>query len=117
MAYDEVLAARMRKVLDASGGAEEVAMMGGLCFLRGGNMACGVSGDRVMVRLGPEGAAAAMTDPDVGPLNIGGARSPRAFVTVAASALRDDAVLEAWIARGLAFADGLPAKPPRQRRK
>ena len=117
MAYDKALAARMRKVLDASGGAEEVAMMGRLCFLRGGNMACGVSGDRMMVRLGPEGAAAAMIDPDVGPLNIGGGRSPKAFVTIAAGALRDDAALEAWITRGVVFADSLPAKKPRQRRK
>lgn len=117
MTYDRALAARIRKVLAEAGGAEEIAMMGGLCFLRAGHMACGVSGDRMMVRLGPEGAAAALTDPDVGPLNIGGGRSPKAFVTIAAKALQDDDALAAWVARGLAFANSLPAKKPRQRRK
>ncbi|WBU60058.1 TfoX/Sxy family protein [Paracoccus albus] len=110
MAYDKALAERARNVLAALGGAEEISMMGGLCFLRGGNMACGVNGDRLMVRLGAEGAAAAMNDPDVGPLNIGGGRSPKAFVTVSPAGTADDAALEMWISRGVSFADSLPAK-------
>lgn len=110
MAYDKTLADRVRTILATKGGAGEIAMMGGLCFLRDGKMACGVAGERLMVRLGQDGAAAAMTDPDVGPLNIGGGRTPRAFVTIAARALTDPALLEAWVARGVAFADSLPAR-------
>lgn len=110
MAYDQTLAARVRKLLETMGGATELSMMGALCFLRGGNMACGVSGDRLMVRLGAEAASDALHDPDVSPLSIGGGRSPRAFVTVAPRGIADEKALAAWVARGLAFADSLPAK-------
>lgn len=110
MSYDHALADRVRTQLAGMGGAQEMPMMGVLCFLRGGNMACGVTGDRLMVRLGKEGASAATIDPDVGPLRIGGGRSPAAFVTVAPAGVADDAALEAWIARAIAFADSLPAK-------
>lgn len=116
MAYDEALAGRVRAVLDGMGGASEVKMMGGLCFMRGGHMACGVSGDRLMVRLGPHAAAKAVTAPGVAFLEVGPGRIADAFVTVAPDSLTD-AVLTEWIARGLAFAASLPAKTLGQRRK
>lgn len=110
MAYDEKLATRIRKVIATMGGAAELKMMGGLCFMRGGNMSCGVIGDRLMVRLGQEGAADALNDPDVSPMEIGGGRTPKAFVTVSPRGLKQDEALAVWVARGIAFADSLPIK-------
>ncbi len=115
MAYDWLLAARVRVALEGMGGAAEQPMMGALCFLRRGHICCGVTGDRLMVRLGAEAAATALQDPQVMPLGIGGGRAPKSFVTIAPEAVPDDARLAEWIARGVAFADGLPDKP--QRRK
>ncbi|SDD44887.1 TfoX N-terminal domain-containing protein [Paracoccus isoporae] len=90
-------------------------MMGGLFFLRGGNMACGVTGGRLMVRLGKAGAAEALTAPEVEPLEIGGGRTADAFVTIDPAAIAEETALKGWVARGVAFADALPAKA--QRRK
>lgn len=110
MAYDEKLADRIRDALSGMGGADELKMMGGLCFMRGGNMACGVIGDRLMVRLGKDGAAEAMNDPHVAPMDIGGGRAPKAFVTIAPDGIGDEAALAFWVTRGVAFADSLPVK-------
>ena len=42
MAFDEELAARMRKALGKRSGLTEKKMFGGLAFLLSGNMCCGV---------------------------------------------------------------------------
>jgi TfoX/Sxy family transcriptional regulator of competence genes len=54
MAYDEVLAQRVREQLAAEAPVTEKAMFGGLAFLLDGNMAVGLSGSELMVRVGPE---------------------------------------------------------------
>ena len=60
MAYDEEVAARVRKALARRKGISEGEMFGGLAFLLNGNMCCGVQADFLMLRLGNEGAAAAL---------------------------------------------------------
>ena len=54
MAYDEGLAQRVRARLAAEDGLTEKAMFGGLAFLLAGNMAVGISGDELMVRVGSD---------------------------------------------------------------
>ena len=56
MAYDEDLAERVRAVLPAGAAVAERQMFGGLAFMLGGHMFCGVMKDTLMVRLGPDGA-------------------------------------------------------------
>ena len=63
MAYDEDLAERVRAVLPAGGAVTERQMFGGLAFILGGHMLCGVVKDTLMVRLGPDGAARARDRP------------------------------------------------------
>jgi hypothetical protein len=43
MAYDEKLAARVRRLLSARNDATERAMFGGLTFMVAGHMCCGVN--------------------------------------------------------------------------
>jgi TfoX/Sxy family transcriptional regulator of competence genes len=50
MAHDEELARRVRDLLDSRADVDERSMFGGICFLVGGNIACGVRGDQLMVR-------------------------------------------------------------------
>lgn len=115
MAYDQRLASRVREIIEEMGGATEMSMMGAYCFLRGGNMACGVTGERLMVRLGKPAAAKAISAPEIEPLHIGGGRTADAFVTIDPASVAEDAALRSWVLRGLAFADTLPAKPQRRR--
>ena len=44
MAYDERLAARVRALLASRSDVSERKMFGGLTFMVGGNMCCGVTG-------------------------------------------------------------------------
>jgi hypothetical protein len=53
MAYDEGLAHRVREALAERTDLTEKKMFGGLCFLLGGNMCCGIVGHELMLRVGP----------------------------------------------------------------
>jgi TfoX/Sxy family transcriptional regulator of competence genes len=72
VAYDEDLAERVRAVLPA-GAVTERQMFGGLAFMLGGHMFCGVVKDTLMVRLGPDGADRALDRPHVRPMDSPGA--------------------------------------------
>ncbi|MBT2478488.1 TfoX/Sxy family protein [Streptomyces sp. ISL-94] len=109
MAYDEGLAERIRARLGADPAVTEKRMFGGLAFLHEGNMAVGVIGDELMVRVGPDAADAALARPGARPFDFTG-RPMRGWVVVAASALSEDADLDDWIDQGHAFAAGLPPK-------
>ena len=56
MAYDEELASRVRRVLAGWENVTEKKMFGGLAFLLGDHMCCGIVDDRLMLRLGREGS-------------------------------------------------------------
>jgi hypothetical protein len=60
MAYDEGLATRVRDVIGGQPGLAEKKMFGGLAFLLYGNMACGVRGDDLIVRVAADAADAAL---------------------------------------------------------
>jgi TfoX/Sxy family transcriptional regulator of competence genes len=109
MAFDEGLAERIRTLLAPQTGAHERKMFGGLCFLFDGNMACGIVGDELMVRVGPASWADALTQPHAREMDFTG-RSMRGMVYVGADGIAEDADLAAWVERGLAFARSLPAK-------
>lgn len=110
MAYDEGLADRVRRQLDAQHGAfEEKKMFGGVCFLVGGNMACGIVRDTLMVRVGKDAYDDALSQPHAREMDFTG-RVLRGLVYVDPEGLDDEDALDDWVARGLAFAGSLPKK-------
>lgn len=109
MAYDEDLADRVRAVLPAGEAVTERQMFGGLAFMLGGHMFCGVVRDSLMVRLGPEGAGRALDQPHVRPMDFTG-RPMRGMVFVDPGGLQGDA-LRQWVDVGAGYARGLPPKP------
>ncbi len=84
-------------------------MFGGLAFMCHGNMACGVIGSELMVRVGVNGWADALTRPHTREMDFTG-RSMKGMVYVEPDGYASDEDLTAWIERGLAFARSLPAK-------
>ena len=54
MAFDEGLAQRVRELIMDVAEFSEKKMFGGICFMVDGNMACGVIGYDVIVRVGPQ---------------------------------------------------------------
>ncbi len=113
MAYDQATAARVRKILSGRRGVTEKAMMGGLSFMVGGNMACSVSGrGGMLIRVGPDGMDAALAEPHVEPALIGG-KMMTGFVRVRPEGYRTDAALTKWVQRGVGIAVTLRNKGAR----
>jgi TfoX/Sxy family transcriptional regulator of competence genes len=109
MAYDEDVANRVREALAGQSAVTERKMFGGLAFMVGGHMCCGVLGEELMVRVGPEQYEAALALPHARPMDFTGKRM-RGMIFVAADGARDDAALTAWVGRGLAYVTSLPPK-------
>ncbi|MEX2158454.1 MAG: TfoX/Sxy family protein [Dehalococcoidia bacterium] len=109
MAYDEMLAQRVRALLAKKGGVTERKMFGGIAFMVGGNMCVGVVKDDLMVRVGPDGHDDALAQPGARPMDFTG-RPMRGMVFVGPRGYRTGAGLSAWVQRGVAFAKTLPAK-------
>jgi TfoX/Sxy family transcriptional regulator of competence genes len=116
MAFDESLAARVRSVLATRRDTDERRMFGGIAFLHGGHMIAGVQGDSLVLRLGPEGAARALSRAHTRPMDFTG-KPLASMVYVDPPGLRRDADLRSWIERALDFARELPAKQPAQRNR
>ena len=108
MAYDEDLASRVRAVLPPAEAVTERQMFGGLAFMLGGHMFCGVVSDTLMVRLGPHGADRALNLPHVRPMDFTG-RPMKGMVFVEPAGLHGAALRE-WVAVAAAFARGLPPR-------
>ena len=60
MPFDETLAGRLRDALARKKNIEERKMFGCICFLLNGNALTGVWKDRLIARIGPDEAEAAM---------------------------------------------------------
>ena len=109
MAYDEALAERVRSLVTARSEVTERKMFGGITWMLGGNMACGVMGEDLCVKLSVEDAERALTEPGTRPFEMSG-RPAKAFVVVAGSAVAEDAELARWVDAGADHAASLPRK-------
>ena len=109
MAYDEDLADRVRALLAGRSSVREQKMFGGLAFMLDGNMACGILGGELVVRVGRENLHYALSQPASRPFDMTG-RPMRNFVYVAAEGLATDEGLAHWAGQGIAYAESLPPK-------
>jgi len=110
VAYDEALASRIRGLLDARGDVDEKQMFGGVGYLIAGNMACGVSGQDLIVRVAKEDSDA-LIQSEAGARRFDMTGRPmRGWILVAPEATAADADLERWVRRGEEFAASLPPK-------
>ena len=109
MAFDQRLAERVSGVLEDVPDVREQQMFGGIAFIVGGHMACGIVGDELMLRLGEEGADAALDQPHVRPMDFTG-RPMSTMVFVQPAGIETDGELAGWIARALAYVQTLPPK-------
>ena len=110
MAYDEALADRVRELLAPESRVTEQRMFGGLAFLIRGNMAVAVSREGgLLVRVDPTESDALLAKPGARPMHMRG-RAMRGWLRVDAGAVRTKRQLTTWVARGVTYARGLPAK-------
>ena len=110
MAYDEVLAERVRTAIGDEPDVREQAMFGGLAFLLHGNMSVAASGQGgLLVRVDPADGESLVDGTSVVPMEMGGRRM-KGWLHVHDEAVRNDEDLQAWVDRGLAHARTLPPK-------
>jgi hypothetical protein len=109
MAFNEVAAKRVRDVLSEECTASEKRMFGGLAFMVSGHMCCGIIGEDLVVRVGPNQHEQALAEPHVHAMDFTG-RPMKGFIYVGPAGYRSKANLRNWIKRGLRFVSSLPAK-------
>ena len=109
MAYDEKLANRVRRGLAMRKGITEKKMFGGLAFLLGGRMCCGVLNDDLVIRVTSGDYGKALAERHARPMDFTG-RPLRGFIYVGPGGYKTEALLSRWIKRGTDFALSLPPK-------
>jgi TfoX/Sxy family transcriptional regulator of competence genes len=109
MAFDEAVAARVRKALAGTRDVVEKRMFGGVAFMVRGNMCCGVIGDRLMLRVGPKGYETALSRPHAKAMDFTG-RPMKGMVYVEPAGFASPRDLKKWIDRAMEFSFSLPAK-------
>jgi TfoX/Sxy family transcriptional regulator of competence genes len=109
MAYDIGLAQRVREILEDEPGFAEKNMFGGICFLRFGNMLCGIIKDDLIVRVGADRYAEMLKMPHTRKFDLTG-KPMKGWVVVLSVALDSDEELDNWVQRAMSFARTLPPK-------
>jgi len=109
MAYDENAAARLHAELGTLPGLTEKKMFGGIAFLIGGNMACGVIGDDLIIRVGAAQHAAALAQPGARVFDFSG-KPMAGWVMVAPAGYAAAEDLARWVRLAVAYTGSLPAK-------
>ena len=107
MTRDETIALIRAQLKDKA--LSERKMMGSLIFMLGEHMCCGVGEDRILLRLGENGAAKACTEPHVTAMMMG-EKPAKGYVHVAAAGYPDAAALAKWVGMAEAFVKTLPPK-------
>ena len=116
MAYNEHLANRVREALTDRKGVTEEKMFGGLSFMLGGYMCCGILKDDLVVRVGPVNHEKALANQHARPMDFTG-RSMKGMVYVGPGGYATEEGLKHWLDQGLSFALSLPPKTSRPTRK
>lgn len=109
MAFSRQLADRVRMATRDGRGLVEKKMFGALVFLLHGNLLVGVMGSSLIVRLGPEAAAAALKQAGVREFDVTG-KPMKGWIVVEPDAMESDRELTAWIDRAVEFVETLPPK-------
>lgn len=101
---------RVRAAIGRRAEISERRMFGGVCFMAGGHMIGGVTGDgELIIRVGPAKYEDSLTHPHVRLMDFTG-RPMRGFVVVEPPGCAADDALLFWLERGLSHARSLPPK-------
>ena len=109
MAYDEGLAQRVREAIGSRRGVTERRMFGGLAFLLDGKMFVGISGSKLLARVGAERYRDALALPHVREMDFTG-KPMKGYVYVEPQGLAEDNELLAWVSWCAGHVAALPAK-------
>ena len=109
MAYNQLLADRLREALASKRGITEKQMFGGIAFLSRGYMFVGVAGDKLMARVGPEYYEKALARKHVREMDFTG-KPMKGYVFVDPAGYKSKSNLQDWVMRCYSFVQTLPPK-------
>ncbi len=110
MAYDEVLANRLREALQDEKRLTEKKMFGGLAFLINGNMAVAASGQGgLLLRCDPKETDKVIRPPHAERFVMRGSKM-NGWLRVDQPAIKTQRQLERWVKIGVDYAQSLPPK-------
>ena len=102
MVYNEKLADRIRKVLGKSKNVTEKHMFGGLSFMYGKKMFCGILKEDLVLKLSHEQWEDALKKPNVRPMDFTG-RPMKGFLYVSSGGYKTKKQLTRWVERSIDF--------------
>lgn len=114
MAYDELLANRIREALSEQEQVDEVKMFQGLCFMVNDKMCICIRNQDMLCRIGTEQVALALENDNCRQM-VHGSRVMKDFVFVEAENLRSSKDFDHWINLCLQF--NKIAKPSKKKKK
>lgn len=114
MAYDEILANRVREILSPLRKVEEKKMMGGLTFMVNDKMCVGILEDNLMVRIDPDIYEKVLVREDCREMDFTG-RPMRGFVFVDPEGTNTKKDLNYWL--GIALEYNKKARPSKRKKK
>ena len=112
MSYDEGLAQRIREQFEDRRDVEEKKMFGGLCFMVSNHMGCGIVGDTLMARVGPDHYEKCLNHEHASEMDFTG-KAMKGMVYVAPQGIESDVELEYWLSLCTSFVESLPPKKPK----
>lgn len=109
MAFDEGLAERIRTLLQNQNEVQEKKMFGGLCFMVAKHMCCGIVGEKLMARVGPQNYESCLSKNFVSEMDFTG-KPMKGMIYVKSDGISEDEDLSYWLKLCLEFIDSLPPK-------
>ena len=108
MAYDESLAERIRNAMAGDSALSEKKMFGGLAFLHRGLMFVGVSGSKLMARVGKDNYQDSLAHELVREMAFTG-KPMQGYVYIEPLGIKTEEQLKFWLQRCKQFVITLPA--------
>jgi TfoX/Sxy family transcriptional regulator of competence genes len=109
MAYNELLAQRIREILSNTPGITEKKMFGGIGYMLLGNMICGVNKDDLIMRVGTDRHTEALRRPHTRVFDFTG-KPMSGWIRISAEGYNSYEELKGWVQLGLDHARSLPPK-------
>jgi len=113
MAYDEGLAERLNEYFEDRNDVEVKKMFGGLCFMVSNHMCCGIIGDTLMARVGPDNYAECLSKKHAKEMDFTG-KAMKGMVYIDSDGFAEDSDLRKWLGLCEKFVESLPPKGPKK---
>ena len=109
MAYDEGLAHRLEEYFGDRPDIVVKKMFGGLCFMVSDHMCCGIVGDTLMARVGPDNYKHCLSRVYASEMDFSG-KALKGMIYVSPEGIESDDDLAQWVGLCESFVQSLPPK-------